>query len=590
MTTDQITIFVILAIALLLFAWGKWRHDMVAMFALIICVLVGLVEPDKMFIGFAHPAVITVAAVLVLSHGLKNAGAVDMISAKLEPISSNQFLHISSLTIIVTVASAFMNNVGALALMLPVAIATSKLHNRSPAIVLMPMAFGSILGGMTTMIGTPPNIIISSLREGADNSFMMFDFSPVGVPVALLGVLFVITIGWRLLPKERLNNNASDNLLEVGKYVLELKITEKSSLVSQGMKSLKMDDNWSLHIVGVSRYKQPAHKILQGYVFKKDDILIVHGKAEDVRPMMDEYSLELQNSKGVPFEDVRPQDINLFEAIITARSKLADKYAIDLRRWTFGVISLLGISRAGRIIKTRLHKTAFKIGDILLLEAKKEQIENDANNLGLLPLSDRDLTLRNKTQTFMALGIFIFVIALGVMKVLPLFVSFLIGIFGFIVFNMLSVRQLYDEIDWPVIVLIAAMIPVGQALDNTGATGYIASNIVEITSHWQTIWILTLVLVVTMFLSDIINNAATVLVMAPISINIANNLNFSSDAFLMAVAVGASCAFLTPIGHQSNTLVLGPGGYKFSDYWRMGLPLEIIIIFISVPMIMWVWS
>jgi di/tricarboxylate transporter len=586
---EQILIFGILIVTLLLFAWGKWRHDMVAMLALVLCVLLGLVEPAKMFVGFAHPAVVTVAAVLVLSFGLKNAGAIDVISHKLESLSENKIIHILSLTLIVTIASAFMNNVGALALMLPVAIATSKLHNRSPAIVLMPMAFGSILGGMTTMIGTPPNIIISSFRESDSgfSSFAMFDFSPVGVPVAIIGVVFIVTLGWRLLPKDRIKSNATANLYEVGKYVLELKISKKSKLINNNIHFFNVDDD--LHIVGISRYKQPVRPITVEYLFKENDILIVRGAAENIQSVLDEYNLELQNSKGILFDDIRPHEINLFEAIVTNSSRMVNRLATDLRRLTGGNFSLIGISRAGKIIKKRLFKVTFKAGDILLLETKIPEVENHIKSLKLLPLADRDLTLRNKTQTLLALTIFIVVIFLGITSIIPLFVSFLLGIFAFIFFKILSVRELYDEIDWPVIVLIAAMIPVGQALESTGATDYIANNIVHFTANWEVVWVLTGVLIVTMFLSDIINNAATVLVMAPISINIANNLNYSSDAFLMAVAVGASCAFLTPIGHQSNTLVLGPGGYKFSDYWRMGLPLEILIVLIAIPMIVYVW-
>lgn len=591
MTKPQLLISGVLVLTLVMFAWGKWRHDLVAMSALVFSALLGLIPADKMFLGFGHPAVITVATVLIISHALKNAGVVDLISAKLNNVTQNQFLHIGILTLTVTVASAFMNNVGALALMLPVAIATANKHNRSPAMILMPLAFGSILGGMTTMIGTPPNIIIAAFRQDLNGGepFGLFDFSPVGVPVAVAGVLFVILIGWRLLPKERLSKNAGANLFEVGQYLLELKVLKDSKLVGADMRTLILDDDWELKLVGIARSNQALKPLVGGYRFREGDILVAHGKAEDVKPLLDAYDLELQNSRGVKFDDVTPDNLRLFEGIIAGNSPLVNRGLPYLRRKSLGSLSLLGLSRHGETLKKRLRRVTFRVGDVLLLESKADEIDDNIAQLGLLPLAQRELSLANKQRATISLLVFAAAISLGLFKVVPLFVAFLLAIFSYILLKILPVRDLYNEVDWPVIVLLGAMIPVGQALENTGTTSLLAENIVNMTGNWEVVWILTLILVITMFLSDVINNAATVLVMAPISIGIADKLGASTDPFLMSVAVGASCAFLTPIGHQSNTLVLGPGGYKFGDYWRMGLPLEIIIVIISVPLILWAW-
>ncbi len=591
MSNPQVLISGILILALVMFAWGKWRHDLVAMTTLVLSALLGLIPASKMFLGFGHPAVITVATVLIISHALKNAGVVDLISSKLGAATENQFLHIGVLTLTVAIASAFMNNVGALALMLPVAIATANKHNRSPAMILMPLAFGSILGGMTTMIGTPPNIIIATFRQDLNGTepFGLFDFSPVGIPVAILGVLFVITIGWRLLPKERLSKNAGANLFEVGQYLLELKILKNSKLVSADMRTLILDDNWDLKLVGIARGNQALKPLVGGYRFREGDILVTHGKAEDVKPLLDSYGLELQNTSGVKFDDIAPDNLILFEGIVAGNSPLVNRGLAYLRRKSLGSISLLGLSRHGRTLKKRLRLITFKTGDVLLLESKADEIDDNIAQLGLLPLAPRNLSLANKQRATISLLVFAVAIALGLFKIVPLFVAFLLAIFAYILLKILPARDLYNEIDWPVIVLLGAMIPVGQALESTGTTALLAKNIVGMTGSWDVVWVLTLILVITMFLSDIINNAATVLVMAPISIGIADKLGVSTDPFLMAVAVGASCAFLTPIGHQSNTLVLGPGGYKFSDYWRMGLPLEFIIVIVSIPLILWAW-
>jgi len=587
MSHEQILITVVLSLTLTMFAWGRWRHDMVAMAALLMCAVLGLVGKNEMFSGFGHPAVITVVAVLIISHALKNAGVVDLLSSRLDTVTENQFVHIGILTLTVTIASAFMNNVGALALMLPVAIATANKQKRSPAMILMPLAFGSILGGMTTMIGTPPNIIIATFREG--EPFGMFDFSPVGVPVAFFGAVFVITLGWRLLPKERLSKNAAANLFEVGQYLLELKVLEDSVLIDTNLRTLSGDEKWEPRILGIARSNLPPHPVNSSYKFRKNDILVVHGKAEDVSPLLDSYGLELQSTRGIKFDELKPEDITLFEGVVAADSSLVSRDLTYLRRRSSGSMSLIGLSRHGRTLKKRLRRIKFKAGDVLLLEGKTEEIEHNISQLGLLPLEQRALSLNKKRSAALALLVFAGAIGLGLFKLLPLYVAFLLAIFVYILLNILPVLDVYKEVDWPVIVLLGAMIPVGQALDNTGTTDLLATSIVEWTSSWEVFWILTLILVITMFLSDIINNAATVLVMAPISIGIAEELSASSDPFLMAVAVGASCAFLTPIGHQSNTLVMGPGGYKFSDYWRMGLPLEIVIVLVSVPLILWVW-
>ena len=591
MTNDQITITVILLGVLLMFAWGRWRHDLVAMTALVLCALFGLVSMDQTFSGFGHPAVVTVATVLIISHALKNSGFVTLAASRLGSMTKNRFLHIGILTLVVTVASAFMNNVGALALMLPIAIATASEHGRSPALLLMPLAFGSILGGMTTMIGTPPNIIIASFRADlpGEEAFGLFDFSPVGVPVAIAGVLFVVLVGWRLLPRERLEKNVSDQLFEVGDYLAELRITEESELIGSNVPALIFDDEWDLMLVGIAHENSRAQPPAYGYRFQEDDVLIVHGKAEELQPLIDRYKLEMLSAPGSELQEVAPSELSLFEGIVSADSPLVGRSSAYLRQESGGRVALFGLSRNGQVLRSRLRRVTFRIGDILLLQGIEEEVSAHISRFGLLPLAPRSLSLGQRQRALTALLIFAGAISLGLLNLMPLYLAFLIAIFFYLLLGILPVRRLYDEVDWPVIVLLGAMIPVGQALETTGTTTLLALNIVEWTTGWSIVWVLALLLVVTMFLSDIINNAATVLVMAPIAVSLSTALGLNADPFLMAVAVGASCAFLTPIGHQSNTLVMGPGGYKFGDYWRMGLPLEILIVLVSVPLILWAW-
>ncbi len=589
MTTPQITITVILFITLILFAWGKYRHDIVAIFCLVMAVVAGVVPSEDAFTGFGHAAVITVAAVLIISHALKNAGVVNVIASYLTPFTDNIYIHIASLTAVVTVASAFMNNVGALALMLPVAIATANQANRSPALVLMPLAFGSILGGMTTLIGTPPNIIIASYRaEVSGEAFSMFDFSPVGFFVALIGLAFITLIGWRFIPTDRSSKDGTA-LFEISHYLTEIEIKPGSALVGELLKDNEIFGSDQVDVVGMAQKNGFARPIPLQYRFSEEDILLVQGDPSHLQQIVEENGLELLTTASSNF--IQPQSDNeiMLEGVVGQTSPLIDRSVEYLRIQAKRTMALVGIARNGEVIKTRLKRQRFKAGDVLLVFGDADSIDEQFQNLGLWPLAKRPLSLNRQRKVIPALLVFAGAIAMGVAGFVTLPIAFLIAIGIFILMKIISVREIYDEIDWPVIVLLGSMIPVGRALESTGTTNWMANAILQVTEGLPAVALLTMILVVTMFLSDIINNAATALVMAPIGVAIATSLGVSSDAFLMAVAVGASCAFLTPIGHQSNTLVMGPGGYHFGDYWRMGLPLEIIIVAVSVPILLIVW-
>ena len=589
MTTPQITITAILFITLILFAWGKYRHDIVAIFCLVMAVVAGVVPSEDAFTGFGHAAVITVAAVLIISHALKNAGVVNVIASYLTPFTGNIYTHIISLTAVVTVASAFMNNVGALALMLPVAIATANQANRSPALVLMPLAFGSILGGMTTLIGTPPNIIIASYRaEVSGEAFSMFDFSPVGFFVALIGLAFITLIGWRCIPTNRSSKDGT-SLFEISHYLSEIEIKPGSALIGELLKDNEIFNSDQIDVVGMAQKNGFARPIPLQYRFSEEDILLVQADPSHLQQIIEDNRLELLTTASSNF--VQPQSENeiMLEGVVGQTSPLIDRSVEYLRIQAKRTLALVGIARNGEVIKTRLKRQRFKAGDVLLLFGDADTIDEQFQTLGLWPLAKRPLSLNRQRKVIPALLVFAGAIAMGVAGFVTLPIAFLIAIGIFILMKIISVREIYDEIDWPVIVLLGAMIPVGRALESTGTTGWMANAILAITDGLPAVALLTMILVVTMFLSDIINNAATALVMAPIGVAIATSLGVSSDAFLMAVAVGASCAFLTPIGHQSNTLVMGPGGYRFGDYWRMGLPLEFIIVVVSVPILLIVW-
>ncbi len=590
MTTAQITISGILLLTLLAFVWGRWRYDLVAMFALMSSVIAGLVEPNEAFEGFGHPAVITVAAVLIISSALRNAGVVDAVASRISHLTETPILHIAALTAVVTVASAFMNNVGALALMLPIALSTAQERKRSPGLILMPLAFGSLLGGMMTLIGTPPNIIVASIRaQESGEPFGMFDFAPVGLPIAVVGFAFITLVGWRLIPRARLEFKEDGASLAAGVYLTEAQVPATSPLVGKTLGDIDGLDEDAVEVIGVAGKRRFARAVRAGYQIGEEDILILRASSKDLKSFLDRHGLELRTTATPTFVQPSPENEIMAEGIVRNDSPLIGKGVEYIRRQTSRTLALVGLARHGRPVTQRLRQQVFRAGDVLLLHGDTDVVDQQFGNLGLWPLKRRAINLNRSRKIALASSIFMLAIGLGIAGLVSLPVAFVLAVGAYVLTGILSTREIYDDIDWPVIVLLAAMIPVGNALTTSGTTQLVADSLITATEGMSIPMILGMLLVVTMLLSDVINNAATALVMAPLGIAMANALGVSADPFLMAVAVGASCAFLTPIGHQCNTLVMGPGGYKFSDYWRMGLPLEILITIISVPTILWAW-
>jgi di/tricarboxylate transporter len=589
MTTDQTIIFGILAVALALFVWGRWRYDLVAVLALLAVVLAGLVPSEEAFAGFAHPAVVTVAAVLVISRALQNGGAVDLAAGLLAPLKGRPQLQLAGQTAIIAVLSAVMNNVGAMALMLPVALQNAYREGYPPAKTLMPLAFGSLLGGLTTMIGTPPNIIIATFREQAiGEPFRMFDFTAVGGAVALAGIAFIITVGWRLVPLERKGMADPKQLFEIANYVAEARVPEGAKAIGRTVRQLEEMGEEPVIIAGLVRSKMRRLVPSAREVVRQGDILILEGEPDDITGLVEGAGLELQLSDGGTAE-LTSEDVDIVEAVVRPDSPLIGRTARAARLRRRHAMNLLAVARQGRRLGARPGEARLRSGDVLLLQAEKANVQDGLSELGLLPLAERDVQLGRQRQLALSMGIFAAAVAISLLGLLPIYIAFLLAVVMLVLTGVIRLDDTYRAIDWPVIVLLAAMIPVGSALEATGATALVADAMVEATAGFGAVWVLLALLVATMVLSDLVNNNATAVLMAPIAIGIADRIEASPDPFLMAVAVGASCAFLTPIGHQSNTLVMEPGGYRFGDYWRMGLPLEAVIAAVAIPMIYWIW-
>lgn len=586
---DHYIVFGVLLLALLLFAWGRIRHDFVALISLCSLLVFDIIEPAKAFAGFGHPAVITVAAVLIIGKSLEFSGVVDLLGKWVMKLGNNIILQIFSLTVLIAIASAFMNNVGALAIMMPIAIHMARKSGRPPSLFLMPIAFASLLGGMTTLIGTPPNIIIATFR--ADETgvpFGIFDFSPVGVVITIAGVAFITLLGWRIIPK-RSAKKSDKELFAIEDYITEVKVVKDSKIKGISILDLASITKSDIQVLGLIRNKKRIHAPGLDTIFQLNDIIIIETEADELKVFIDDTKAELVGNKKFRKDAEGSEKIEIAEAIVMNDSPLIKNTASSLRiRSRYG-INLLAVARREKKLHKRLDHVVFRMGDVLLLQGREHILHDTITSIGCLPLAKRELRLGYKTKIPMALGIFAAAIVLVVANLLPVQVAFTIAAIVMVLSKVLPLKEFYSSIDWSVIVLLGAMIPVGTALETSGGAELIANVVLNIGDNLQPWAILTIILTITMLLSDVINNAATVVLMAPVAIGVAKGLGFSVDPFLMAVAVGGSCAFLTPIGHQSNTLVMGPGGYKFTDYWRMGLPLEVIIVAIGVPLIMWVW-
>ena len=630
MTVDQISIFLIIAMTFILFIWGRLRYDIVSIIALgtlfIADELLGgeksklVLDGSNLFIGFAHPAVITVALVLIISRALRNSGVVDLISRQIAPFSKNKIAHITSLSGVAAILSAIMNNVGALALMLPVALKSSVKQKRSPSILLMPLAFASILGGMITMIGTPPNIIISTFRKTflidlkaraledvlspaanyfknqninvelfKPESFSMFDFSPVGGVITIMGVLFVALIGWRLIPKKSYKQSGTEALFSIDEYITEIRIPEGSKFIGLQIDEIENFTKDRLTIFGYISKDETILSPHNEHIIKEGDRYQIKADPVELRVMMDEYGLRFIKIMRQRIDRLKDKHTAFKEVLITPDSPLENRNRNYLRQRTSNTLILMAVARQGQPIRKRLGNVIFQVGDVLLIQGNIDNLNDNISSLELIPLAERNVTVGVFSKVGLALLIFSSAITLSIFGILPITLAFVGAILMYIFTGILPIRELYQQIDWPIIVLLGAMIPVSNALQTTASTELIADFMINMTYNMPSWFIVALIMIITMTLSDVINNAATALIMAPIAVEIAISMGASIDPFLMTVAVGASCAFLTPIGHQCNALILGPGGYRFSDYWRMGLPLEILIVILGTPLILYFW-
>jgi di/tricarboxylate transporter len=585
MTWEQGTILAVLGCTLAMFVWDRWRYDVVAITSLMACVVLGLIEPEAAFAGFSNPAVITVAAVLVISRALARSGAIDALAGRLIGASSSQFAHLVSFSVLGALLSGFMNNVGALALLLPVALSTARRHGYSPGFLLMPLSFATLLGGMTTLIGTPPNLLISAFRaEATGERFLLFDFAPTGLALSAAGLAYLLLVGWRFLPAKR-ELPQHEPAFEVGDYVTEARVVPASGLI--GLEVGRVAASNSIVVLGIVRDGRRVFGHLQEAVLQANDILLLQADTAALERIIEENGLELveRRSRGAQPDSA---ELGLMEAVVLPNAVVqgSSPLSLDLHR-RYGV-TLVAAARQGRRFEGRLREATLSTGDVLLLEGQPTRLRAAIADLGCLPLADRKLAFEAR-RVAMPIGLFAVGIVLAASGLLPAAAAFTGVVLAMVLVRVIPPSQVYESIDWPVIVLLGAMIPLGDALQDTSAARLIGGSILMISGEVGPLVMLAVVLMMTMAITPVLNNAATAVIMAPIAISIAERMAIVPDAFLMAVAIGASCDFLTPFGHHNNTIIMGPGGYRFGDFWRVGLGLELVVIAVSLLVIPVVW-
>lgn len=590
MTFDQSFLFALLFFVFVFLIWGRWRYDLIAFMALLAALLAGVVPTEEAFSGFGHPATVIVALVLIVSKALSNSGAIEGLARLVADGTKKLETHITVMAGLAAGLSALMNNVAALALLMPIDLQAAAKAKRSPALTLMPISFASILGGMITLIGTPPNIVISEFRNDALGApYKMFDFAPVGAACTVAGLLFIIGIGWRLIPVARRNLGTSRTLFDLEGYIAEVRVPEASPAVGQQVSDLESTagDN-DTEILGLVRRGQRLPGLARHVEIRAGDILVVNANPDGIDKLVGSLKLEYVR-KAKEQKSITGEDLSLSEVVVPEGSRTEGRSAMSLKLLSRHGITLLGVSRQGERFQDRVRKLEIQAGDILLLLGESDQLPETTAWMGCLPLAKRELQVTQRSKAGLAVGIFAIAILMASFGVLYLPIALACVVALMVLLKIVPLRQVYESVEWSVIVLLGSMIPIGAALDSTGGTELIASGIVNVTEGFPPVAVLVLLILVTMTLSDVMNNTATAVIAAPVALQIANRLNVSPDPFLMGVAVAASCAFLTPIGHKNNTLILGPGGYRFGDYWRMGLPLEILIVAVATPMIIWVW-
>ncbi len=589
MTLHQTEAFAIVAVMLGLFVSDRLRYDVVAALALSCAALTGIVPREKVFEGFSNPVIIIIASVLVLGRAVAVSGVIEAATRRLLTRLRTTSLQVGALTACVTFLSAFMKNVGTLGIFMPIAIQTAERSKRPPSLYLMPLAFGSLVGGTITQIGTSPNLLISAVRQETQGKpFTLFDFTPVGLPLSVMAIGF-LAVGWRLIPKGRKGQAPAERRFEIEQYTSEARLPPGSPLADRTVGDLEALGDGNIVVSAIIREGHGRYVPGRHWTLYAGDLLILQGDPVTLKPVIDQGGLELLGAVELPATGSKDDELEAVEAVVIEGSMMAGQTLETLRVRQRFEVNVLAVGRSGHRIRDRLRRTRFQVGDTVVIQGRQGGLTDALAQLGCLPLAERNLALGQQRPRLLPVAVLAAAIIVIATRLVPAEVAFFVAATLVVLFRVLSPKQAYDAIDWPIIVMLGCLIPVGEALKDTGAAGLIGNALTLVAAHLPGSLAVGFILVTTMLVTPFLHHAPAVLVMGPVAASVAGNLGFGADAFLMAVALGASCDFLTPIGHQNNLLVMAPGGYRFSDYWRMGLPLSCLIVGLGTWLIIQTW-
>jgi di/tricarboxylate transporter len=588
MTTEQILALTVVVLMMAAFVWGRFRYDVVAAGALLAAVAVGVVPYDAAFSGFSDDIVIIVGSALLVSAAVARSGIMEVAIQRVAPSLRGVRAQLIVLVLVVTVLSAFVKNIGALAIMMPIAFQFAKRSSVSPSVFLMPMAFGSLLGGLMTLVGTSPNIIVSRMREElGGEAFGMFDFTPVGAALAAVGIVFLALFYW-LLPARTRETASLHDAIDIKNYISEARVVADSSVLGKTVADLLKLADGNAMVTSIVRQRGQRVTPLPDAILREGDILLLEGDPEALDKITSRGKLKFSGERR-QMKGSGPSEIGAIEAVISESSFLVGLSAQRLALHDRFNVNLLAVSRKGERINERLGEAVLRVGDVIVLQGDRDRLPEILRELGCLPLAERPIKLGSVQRGLVPVLILMAAMGATALSIVPVPIAFFGAAVLMVLFKAIPVREVYSAIDGPILVMLAALIPVSDSLRATGLTDIAAAGLADIAQTLPAWGALTLIMVSAMAVTPFLNNAATVLVMAPIAAGFATGLGYRPEAFLMAVAIGAGCDFLTPIGHQCNTLVMGPGGYRFSDYPRLGAPLSVIVVLVAVPMLLLVW-
>jgi len=588
MTTPQYLSLALLVAMMAMFVWGRFRYDVTAMLALLGGLALGIVKPKEAFTGFSDDIVIIVGSALVISAAVQRSGVVEralsLIAGRVTRIRTQLFV----LTASVGVTSALVKNVGALAMLMPAAFQMAKKNKASPSVFLMPMSFASLLGGLMTLVGTSPNIIVSRVRQDmVGQPFGMFDYFPTGFGLLVVGLIF-LRFGYRLLPRDRRGVPTMGEALDIKDYVTEVTIGEGSPAIDETVDQFTDRHDGDVTVTSVMRAGMRSEP-RPWMTLRQGDTLILGGEPDVLERVIATNKFALAGSERDVPEDRKDDEIGVIEAVISTNSPLIGRTASRMQLQRRLGINLIAVSREGERLTHRLGGTVLRAGDVIVLQGPLSLLPERLPELGALPLAERALRLGNSGRGLLPVIILAVAMIATATGYVPVAVAFFAAAALILAIGALPLAEAYDSVEWPILVMLGALIPVSDTLRTTGASQILATWLAHVAASLPPWGAVALILVAAMAVTPFLNNAATVLVMAPIAAVFAHDLGYRPEAFLIATAMGAGCDFLTPIGHQCNTLVFGPGGYKFGDYARLGAPLSVLVVLVGTPLILMVW-